>query len=95
LVGVCKQNPSKPCACWGFFINARPDRGDLLSLSEAEDLTRLCRSSLAQLAALPPASDNTVSKVVPVEKVGTTTQKRSPAELDPDVGLSEFCVTGV
>lgn len=68
----------------------------MLSLSEVEDLTRRCRSPLAQLAALPPASEHTVSTVVPVEKAGTTTQKLSPAELDPDVGLSEFlCNRGV
>lgn len=71
-------------------INARLDRGDLLSLSEVEDLTRLCRSPLAQLAALPSASENTVSRVVSLEKVRTRIQKFSPTEVDPDVAASRL-----
>lgn len=74
----------------GIDLDARLTTGELLSLGEVEDLARLCRWPLTELAALPSASEGAASKVVSLEKVRMGAQKVSPAEVDPDVSASRL-----
>ena len=74
----------------GIDLDARLATGELLSLGEVEDLARLCRWPLTELAALPKASEGAASKVVSLEKVRMGARKVSPAEVDPDVSASRL-----
>lgn len=74
----------------GIDLDARLATGDLLSLGEVEDLARLCRWPLTELAALPRLSEGAASKVVSLEKVRMGAQRVSPAEVDPDVSATRL-----
>lgn len=74
----------------GIDIDARLTTGELLSLGEVEDLARLCRWPLTELAALSCASEVAASKVTSLEKVRMGAQKTSPVEVDPDVAASRL-----
>lgn len=74
----------------GIDLDARLTTGELLSLGEVEDLTRLCRWSLTELAALSSASEGAAPKVVSLEKARMGAQKPPPAEVDLDVAASRL-----
>lgn len=74
----------------GIDLDARLTAGELLSLGEVEDLARLCRWHLTELAALSRVSEGAASKVVSLEKVRMGVQKDSPAEVDDDVAASRL-----
>lgn len=74
----------------GIDLDARLTAGELLSLGEVEDLARLCRWHLTELAALSHVSEGAASKVVSLEKVRMGVQKDSPAEVDNDVAASRL-----
>lgn len=74
----------------GIDLDVRLTSGELLSLGEVEDLARLCRLPLTELAALSGGSEAAALKVVSLEKVRMGAQKRSPAEVDPDVVASRL-----
>ncbi len=74
----------------GIDLDARLAAGELLSLGEVEDLARLCRWHLTELAALSGASEGAATKVVSLEKVRMRVRENSPAEVDPDVAASRL-----
>lgn len=63
--------------------------GELLSLAEVEELARVCRWPLTELAALSLPGDD-ASNVLSLEKVRMGGQKSSTAEVDPDVAASRL-----
>lgn len=68
-------------------LDARLADGALLSLGEVEDLTRLCRLKIADLAALSSERANAAvapapTQVVSLEKARMQAQAASPAEVD-------------
>lgn len=71
-------------------IDKRLASGELLSLGEVEDLARLCRRPLAELAALPRSSEGLALNVASLEKVRTGGQKKSTAEVAQDVAASRL-----
>ncbi len=74
----------------GIDFDGRLASGELLSLGEVEDLARLCRRPLAELAALSQPSEGTALNVVSLEKVRMGAQKTSAAGVDPDVAASRL-----
>lgn len=73
-------------------LDARLISGELLSLAEVEDLARLCRLPLNELAALSGSglSKGEAPKVASLEKVRMISQELVPAEVDPDVAASRL-----
>jgi integrase len=74
----------------GIDLDARLASGESLSLGEVEDLARLCRWPLTELAALSGVGKGTASKVVSLENARMGAQKALPAEVDPDVAASRL-----
>lgn len=74
----------------GIDFDGRLASGELLSLGEVEDLARLCRRPLTELAALSQPSEGTALNVVSLEKVRMGAQKTSTAGVDPDVAASRL-----
>ena len=63
--------------------------GELLSLAEVDELARVCRWPLTELAALSLPGDD-ASNVLSLEKVRMGGQKSSIAEVDPDVAANRL-----
>lgn len=75
----------------GVDLDARLDAGALLSLGEIEDLARLCRLPLADLAALSPESAPAAPlRVVSLEKVRMKAPTDVQAEVSPAVAASRL-----
>nr|WP_315168525.1 site-specific integrase [uncultured Deefgea sp.] len=75
----------------GIDLDERLACGELLSLSEVEDLSRLCRRPLVELAALSGSSEETALNVVSLERVRMMRgQKVLTPEIDPDVAASRL-----
>lgn len=74
----------------GIDFDERLANGELLSLAEVEDLARLCRRPLVDLAVLPGSSKSEVFNVVSLEKVRMGGKKTSNAEVNPDVAASRL-----
>ncbi|MBU2734818.1 site-specific integrase [Acidithiobacillus caldus ATCC 51756] len=74
----------------GIAFDQRLTSGELLSLGEVEDLARLCRLPLTELAALSNLRENKPLNVASLEKVRMRDQKTSTAEVDPDVAASRL-----
>lgn len=74
----------------GIDFDGRLACGELLSLGEVEDLARLCRRSLSELAALSKSSQNTASNVGSLEKVRMKAQMASVVDVDPDVAATRL-----
>lgn len=74
----------------GIDFEGRMASGDLLSLGEVEDLARLCRRPLAELAALSRPSEGSDANVVSLEKVRMGVPKALTADLDPNVVASRL-----
>lgn len=76
----------------GIDIETRLSTGELLSLGEVEDLTRLCRRPLTVLAALPCVSQGAgpAPKVMSLEKVRMGSPKVPSVEVAPDVAASRL-----
>lgn len=77
-------------------LDARLGAGNVLSLGEVEDLARLCRRPLADLAALSGAGSGSgadvdaAQKVTSLEKARMKAQAGSPAEVDPGVAATRL-----
>ena len=71
-------------------LDARLTRGELLSLGEVEDLVRLCRLPLIELAALSSTSRGTPQRVSSLERVRMGPQKTPPTEVDALVAASRL-----
>jgi len=71
-------------------LDGRFEGGELLSLGEVEDLARLCRRPLTELAALSRSSEGTTLNVASLERVRMGGQKTSIAEVEPDVAASRL-----
>lgn len=74
----------------GIDFEGRLANGELLSLGEVEDLARLCRRPIVELAALSGSSENAALNVVSLEKVRMRGQRTSTADVDPDVAASRL-----
>lgn len=74
----------------GIDFDGRLANGKLLSLGEVEDLARLCRLPLTELAALSSSSEGTALNMVSLEKVRMGVQKTSTTDVDPDVAASRL-----
>lgn len=74
----------------GIDFDGRLASGELLSLGEVEDLARLCRRPLTELAALSRSSEGMALNVVSLEKVRMGVQKTSTADVAPDVAASRL-----
>ena len=71
-------------------LDGRLTRGELLSLGEVEDLVRLCRLPLTELAALSSASRGTARRALSLEKARMGPQKTPPMEVDAVVAASRL-----
>ncbi|MXR38286.1 tyrosine-type recombinase/integrase [Craterilacuibacter sinensis] len=71
-------------------FNGRIASGELLSLGEVEDLTRLCRRPLSELATLSSLSKSAASKIVSLEKIRMNAQPLPLSEVVPDVAASRL-----
>lgn len=69
----------------GIDLGERLVAGELLSLSEVEDLARLCRWPLADLAALSSVRGEVSAKVMSLENARMGSQSVLPVDVDPDV----------
>lgn len=74
----------------GINLDGRLANGELLSLGEVEDLVRLCRRPLSELATLSGSSEGAALSVASFEKVRMSAQRTSTAEVDPDVAASRL-----
>jgi len=74
----------------GIDFDGRLASGELLSLGEVEDLARLCRRPLTELAALSWPSEGRAVNVVSLEKVRMGVPKISTADVDPGVAASRL-----
>ncbi len=73
-------------------VDTRFANGELLTLSEVEDLSRFCRLPLTALVLEPDASENTSEKVMSLEQARMRVQmpKHLPPQVDPNVAASRL-----
>lgn len=74
----------------GIDLSSRLADCSLLSLGEVEDLARLFRLPLAQLAALSNVNEKNAPKLVSHEKVRMRVQPSLPDEVDPAVAATRL-----
>ncbi|ENH6339635.1 site-specific integrase [Burkholderia vietnamiensis] len=74
----------------GIDLDARLTKGELLSLAEVEDLSRLCRRTIVALAALSKMDERTTSNVLSLESVRMVTRKAPSIEVRPDVAAGRL-----
>lgn len=74
----------------GIDLDKRLSIGELLSLAEVEDLARLCRLPLNELAVLSGETEDIVPKVVSLEKVRMGAPGQSRSDVAPEVAASRL-----
>lgn len=71
-------------------LDARLAAGTVLSLSEVDDLVRLCRLTIRDLAAMSGLRKGSVPKVMSLEGVRMGAHNVLPEEVEPDVAASRL-----
>ena len=74
----------------GIDLDDRLASGDLFSLGEVEDLARLCRRPIVELAHMSQSSRGVVSNVLSLETVRMKSRTKSSVELAPDVAATRL-----
>lgn len=71
-------------------LDARLSAGTVLSLSEVDELVRLCRLPISSLAAMSGVRKKSTSRVMSMEKARMSARNVRPDEVDPDVVASRL-----